>query len=98
MQFHPTNNTLYFSCNGRDNIGDNVPDDYIGYAPTAGLDFGYPYCHRWVRTSASTASVPLPGTLFCYPCTVASMKLAVRRRSRGLQHSPYSQRVVTPPG
>lgn len=47
MQFHPTNKTLYFSCNGRDQIGDNTPDDYIAYAPTSGLNFGYPYCHRY---------------------------------------------------
>jgi glucose/arabinose dehydrogenase len=48
MQFHPVLNTLYFSNNGRDNIGGDVPDDYIAYAPVAGLDFGYPYCHRQV--------------------------------------------------
>ena len=46
MQFHPVLNTLYFSNNGRDNVGDDVPDDYIAYAPVEGLDFGYPYCHR----------------------------------------------------
>lgn len=53
MQFHPTTGSLYFSCNGRDQIGDtdngvtqNTPDDYIAYAPIAGLNFGYPYCHR----------------------------------------------------
>ena len=48
MQFHPVTNTLYFSNNGRDQIGDNVPDDYIAYAPVEGLDFGYPHCHRYV--------------------------------------------------
>lgn len=47
MQFHPVTNTLYFSNNGRDQIGDNVPDDYIAYAPVEGLDFGYPHCHRY---------------------------------------------------
>lgn len=46
MQFHPITNTLYFSNNGRDNIGGNVPDDYIAWAPTAGLNYGYPNCHR----------------------------------------------------
>ena len=46
MQFHPVTKQLYFSNNGRDNIGGNIPDDYIAYAPTAGLNFGYPYCHR----------------------------------------------------
>lgn len=48
MQFHPITNTLYFSNNGRDNIGGNVPDDYIAWAPTAGLNYGYPNCHRHV--------------------------------------------------
>ena len=49
MQFHPVTNTLYFSNNGRDQIGDNIPDDYIAYAPVEGLDFGYPHCHRYGR-------------------------------------------------
>ena len=47
MQFHPVTNTLYFSNNGRDQIGDDIPDDYIAYAPVEGLDFGYPHCHRY---------------------------------------------------
>lgn len=47
MQFHPESHILYFSCNGRNNLGDDVPDDYIASAPTSGLDFGFPHCHRY---------------------------------------------------
>ena len=54
MQFHPVLDTLYFSNNGRDNIGGDVPDDYIAYAPVAGLDFGYPYCHRQVAVCSNS--------------------------------------------
>ncbi len=53
MQFHPVLGALYFSNNGRDNVGDDVPDDYIAYAPVAGLDFGYPYCHRQVAVCSN---------------------------------------------
>ena len=36
---------LWFTSNGRDNMGDDVPPDTLNVAPKAGLDFGYPYCH-----------------------------------------------------
>ena len=55
MQFHPVTKQLYFSNNGRDNIGDNVPDDYIAYAPVSGLNFGYPSCHRYCTIFISAA-------------------------------------------
>ena len=61
MQFHPVLDTLYFSNNGRDNIGGDVPDDYIAYAPVAGLNFGYPYCHRQVAVrSNSHVGITMP--------------------------------------
>lgn len=45
LAFHPTNNTLWFSDNGRDWLGDDSPPDEINHAPVAGLDFGFPYLH-----------------------------------------------------
>lgn len=41
---HQTNE-LWFTDNGRDSLGDDVPPDELNHAPRAGLDFGYPYCH-----------------------------------------------------
>ncbi len=36
---------LWFTDNGRDWLGDDQPGDELNHAPTAGLHFGFPYCH-----------------------------------------------------
>ena len=36
---------LWFTDNGRDWLGDDVPPCELNVAPRAGLDFGFPYCH-----------------------------------------------------
>jgi glucose/arabinose dehydrogenase len=41
--WQPGTNKLWFTDNGRDNMGDNIPPDKLNYAPLKGLDFGYPY-------------------------------------------------------
>jgi glucose/arabinose dehydrogenase len=43
--WHPATHELWFTDNGRDLLGDDVPDDELNRAPRAGLDFGFPYCH-----------------------------------------------------
>ncbi|MDR8967987.1 PQQ-dependent sugar dehydrogenase [Burkholderia multivorans] len=43
--WHPDTGELWFTDNGRDLMGDDVPDDKLNRAPRAGLDFGFPYCH-----------------------------------------------------
>ena len=43
--WHPVTHELWFTDNGRDMMGDDVPDDKLNRAPRAGMDFGYPYCH-----------------------------------------------------
>jgi glucose/arabinose dehydrogenase len=45
FDWHPTTKQLWFTDNGRDEMGDDVPDDELDVAPKAGLDFGFPYCH-----------------------------------------------------
>jgi glucose/arabinose dehydrogenase len=36
---------LWFTDNGRDWMGEDVPDDELNRAHSGGLHFGYPYCH-----------------------------------------------------
>ena len=36
---------LWFTDNGRDMLGDDVPPDELNHAPKAGMNFGFPYCH-----------------------------------------------------
>jgi glucose/arabinose dehydrogenase len=46
LAFHPRSEELWFTDNGRDMMGDDVPGDELNHAPKAGLHFGYPYCHQ----------------------------------------------------
>ncbi len=46
LAFHPDTGELWFTDNGRDRMGDDVPDCELNHAPTPGLHFGFPYCHQ----------------------------------------------------
>jgi glucose/arabinose dehydrogenase len=43
--WHPRTGELWFTDNGRDMLGNDVPPDELNRAPEKGLHFGYPYCH-----------------------------------------------------
>jgi glucose/arabinose dehydrogenase len=43
--WHPTSKVLWFTDNGRDGLGDDVPPDELNRAPSAGRHFGYPFVH-----------------------------------------------------
>ncbi len=43
--WHPASKELWFTDNGRDMLGDDIPPCELNRAPQAGLDFGFPYCH-----------------------------------------------------
>jgi glucose/arabinose dehydrogenase len=43
--WHPKTHELWFTDNGRDLLGNDVPPDELNHAPSAGMHFGYPYCH-----------------------------------------------------
>jgi len=43
--WHPTSGELWFTDNGRDMLGDDIPACELNRAPRQGLHFGYPYCH-----------------------------------------------------
>lgn len=45
FDWDPVSRELWFTDNGRDWLGDNKPPDELNHAPSAGLHFGYPYCH-----------------------------------------------------
>ena len=46
FDWHPQTRELWFTDNGRDNLGDDVPNDELNVAPKPGMDFGFPYCHQ----------------------------------------------------
>jgi glucose/arabinose dehydrogenase len=43
FDWDPLTQNLWLTDNGRDWMGDNLPPDKLNYAPTQGLDFGFPY-------------------------------------------------------
>ena len=46
FDWNPETRELWFTDNGRDWMGDDLPSDELNHAPRAGLHFGYPYCHQ----------------------------------------------------
>ncbi|QEC56901.1 PQQ-dependent sugar dehydrogenase [Flavisolibacter ginsenosidimutans] len=46
FDWNPQTAALWFTDNGRDNLGDDRPNDELNTAPQKGLHFGYPYCHQ----------------------------------------------------
>ena len=46
FSWHPITKQLWFTDNGRDLLGNDVPSDELNNAPAAGMHFGYPYCHQ----------------------------------------------------
>ena len=45
FDWDPRTKVLWFTDNGRDMLGDDVPPDELNHAGRAGMNFGFPYCH-----------------------------------------------------
>jgi len=43
FDWHPVTKELWFTDNGRDQLGDDLPPDELNRMPRAGLHFGFPY-------------------------------------------------------
>jgi glucose/arabinose dehydrogenase len=61
LTWHPDTHDMWFTDNGRDNLGDDVPPDELNRAERPGLHFGYPYCHG--------GTIPDPEFGPRHPCT-----------------------------
>jgi glucose/arabinose dehydrogenase len=46
ITWHPETNEMWFTDNGGDWLGDDMPACELNHAPSAGMHFGYPYCHQ----------------------------------------------------
>ncbi len=46
FDWHPDTKELWFTENGRDEMGDDIPADELNHAPKKGMHFGYPFCHQ----------------------------------------------------
>ena len=80
FDWHPVTKGLFITSNGRDMMGDDVPPDTLNYAPKAGMDFGFPYCHA--------GDVPDPEFGSKRPVQRVHEAGAEARRARGLDWRP----------
>ena len=46
LTFGPQNGHLWFTDNGSDGMGDDLPADELNYAPKQGMHYGMPFCHQ----------------------------------------------------
>jgi glucose/arabinose dehydrogenase len=46
FDWDPETKELWFTDNGRDELGDDIPSDELNHAPKIGMHFGFPYCHE----------------------------------------------------
>jgi glucose/arabinose dehydrogenase len=46
FSWHPVTNQLWFTDNGRDLMGDDMPSCELNFAPEKGMHFGFPYIHQ----------------------------------------------------
>src|SRR6185503_6870102 len=69
FDWHPVTKELWFTDNGRDEMGDNIPPDELNYAPRKGMNFGFPDCH------AGAIPDPQFGKEPCSKFTAPAMKL-----------------------
>jgi hypothetical protein len=46
FDWDPGTKELWFTDNGRDWLGDDLPSDKLNHAPRAGMHFGFPHCHQ----------------------------------------------------
>lgn len=80
FDFDPASGELWFTSNGRDLLGDNVPADELNHAPKPGMHFGYPYCHQ--------GDLPDPefgGKHSCSEFTPPAMKLGAHVAALGMR-------------
>ena len=58
FDWHPQTHELWFTDNGRDELGNELPPDELDHAPRAGMHFGFPYCHAGVILDPAFGTQP----------------------------------------
>ncbi|MEO5582917.1 MAG: PQQ-dependent sugar dehydrogenase, partial [Saprospiraceae bacterium] len=96
MAWHPDNKQLWFTDNGRDWLGDDIPACELNHATKDGQHFGYPYCHQ--------GDLPDPefgAKKSCSECTPPARKLRAHVAPLGLEFykgkqfpSMYSKQIL----
>lgn len=80
FDWHPETGALWFTDNGRDWMGDDLPDDELNRAPKPGLHFGFPYCH-----GANTSDPDFGGRGKCSDFTAPALGLGAHMAPLGMR-------------
>jgi len=80
FDWHPKTGELWFTDNGRDWLGDNLPPDELNRASKKGLHFGFPYCH-----GGSIADPEFGGKRTCKEFVPPSMTLGPHVAALGMR-------------
>jgi glucose/arabinose dehydrogenase len=80
FDWHPASKELWFTDNGRDNMGDDVPPDELNRAPRKGMHFGFPYCH-----GGDTPDPQLAGNRKCGEFEPPAQKLGAHVAAIGMR-------------
>jgi glucose/arabinose dehydrogenase len=80
FDWHPATGDLWFTDNGRDWLGDDLPPDELNHAVRGGLHFGYPYCH-----GGDLADPEFGDRRGCVEFTPPAMKLGAHVAALGMR-------------
>jgi glucose/arabinose dehydrogenase len=82
FDWDPKTGDLWFTDNGRDMLGDNVPPDELNHAPTPKMFFGYPYLHGGNIIDPEFGDLSPDG---CKNCTPPARELGPHVASLGMR-------------
>lgn len=80
FDWHPGNHALWFTDNGGDGMGDDIPPDELNRLDQPGQHFGYPYCH-----GGSIRDPELGAGRACTEFTPPALKLGAHVASLGMR-------------
>jgi glucose/arabinose dehydrogenase len=79
FDWDPRTRQLWFTDNGRDMLGDDLPADKLNHVTRMGQDFGYPYCHQGDTPDPEIKGKP------CSEFTPPEVKLGAHVASLGMR-------------
>ena len=86
FDWNPADKTLWFTDNGRDMLGDDLPSDELKRLEPPGQDFGFPYCHQ-----GDTPDPELGGQRACRDFAPPAAKLGAHGVALGMRFATVRQ-------
>ncbi len=86
FDWDPRTRELWFTDNGRDMLGEDLPSDELNHAPSPEMHFGYPYCHQ-----GDTADPEFGRKRACSEFSPPALKLGPHVASLGMRFYTGSQ-------